>query len=123
MAYLKVSQAPGSIRWPDRKHFVAYAVQAMRNVLRDHHRKQGRHQTPHQLDGLVEQVEARVDGDLDNFYSALDKFRSIDPVMAHAAELRAMGYSMRTVAELLDIKLRTFERRFTRARARIYELL
>lgn len=43
--------------------------------------------------------------------------------MAHAAELRAMGYDSQEAADLLGLKLRTFERHFRRARAHLYGLL
>ena len=36
------------------------------------------------------------------------------------AELRAMGYASEEIAELLGLTLRTFERRFARARARLH---
>ncbi|MFT7677200.1 MAG: RNA polymerase sigma factor (TIGR02999 family) [Planctomycetota bacterium] len=123
MAYVKISKGPRAASWPDRKHFVAYAVQAMRNALRDHHRKQVRSKDTQPLDEMIEQIEARVEGDLDHFYDALDKFRKLDPAMAHGAELRAMGYEVHEVADLLGLKLRTFERKFARARAHLYGLL
>ncbi len=116
-AYLRVGGATDGLTFASRRHFIAYAVQAMRTALLDHLRSE-RQDEP--FDAVADAIADRVGGDLTGFYEVLEEFRRIDPEMAHAAELRAMGYASEEIAELLGLTLRTFERRFARARARLH---
>ena len=118
MAYLRVGGATEGVPFESRRHFIAYAMRAMRTALLDHVRSE-RQGEP--LDSFADAIAARVGGDLTGFYEVLEEFRAIDPEMADAAELRAMGYGNEEIAQFLCVPLRTFERRFARARARLHQ--
>jgi len=118
IAFTKVDRLEGK-DWSNRRHFVSVAALAMRSAVVDHLRSVGR-KGPHTLiDTLVNDVSARVDGDVLGFYDELANFAKTDPLMAHALELRALGYEKSEIAEHLGIAERTFHRRFERARAHL----
>jgi len=120
LAFLRVESAGTTQRFESRRNFIAYALVAMRSALLDHVRASASRPEGDLFDDVAQDVAARVGGDLCGFYEVLNEFAAIDPLMAHAAELRAMGYSREETAQLLDLPLRTFERQFARARARLH---
>lgn len=108
--------------WEDRARFLAAASKAMRHVLIDHARARARdkRQAPGErlpLDAITAAYEARA-GDLIALDEALDRLGAFDPLMARAVELRFFGgLSVEDSARILDIPLRTLERRWAVVRA------
>jgi len=107
--------------WNDRRHFLATASHAMRQVLVDHARARRRlrreppgEQEP--LDRIVVSYEERA-LDLVALDDALRRLAEFNPDMAQAVELRFFaGASSEEAAEILGISSRTFERRWSAAR-------
>ena len=122
LAYERIERQVGK-EWRDRNHFLAVASVAMRSALVDHVRKKRVdlvHDLP--LDALVVEVEERV-GDLLAFNEVLSRFQKLDPTMARAVDMRMLGFSMGEIAEVVQMPIRTFERRFAQARAYLHDRL
>jgi RNA polymerase sigma-70 factor (ECF subfamily) len=111
--------------WEDRARFLAAASKAMRHVLVDHARARARdkRQPPGDrvpLDSITTAYEARA-GDLLALDEALDRLAAFDPTMARAVELRFFGgLSVEEAARLLEIPVRTLERRWSAVRAWLF---
>jgi len=118
IAFTRVDRLGGK-DWASRRHFIAVAALAMRSAVVDHLRRDGSKGEREPLDEVVEGVAARVDGDVLGFYDELDAFAKADPVMAHALELKALGYEATEIAEHLGMPERSFYRHFDRARAHL----
>jgi RNA polymerase sigma factor (TIGR02999 family) len=120
-AYLKLFGG-GSPEWQDRTHFFRYASTAMRTILVDHARRKRTTKSPPQesrvpLDDLVEQLEQEVP-DLASLDEELKTFTSIDPTAAKIVELRFFSrYMEEEIAGILEVSLRTVQRKWTLARA------
>lgn len=106
----------------DRSHVLALASTAMRSVLVDHARARGRAKRlpPGQrvpIDDLQVAYEERA-VDLLALDDALTQLASFDPPMARAVELHFFGgLSLEDTARILEIPLRTLERRWKATRA------
>ncbi len=120
-AYLRL-QKSGGRRWQDRDHFMLLAARAMRCVLVDHCRAK------HALKRGGKRVELDLDFiaapfndlalDLHSLDLALDKLEESEPQMAHAVQLRFfVGTPMEEVARLIDMPIRTLERRMAVVRS------
>lgn len=111
-----------SAAWQDRGHFLAVAARAMRNLLVDHARANGRRGRksdggPATLDVAVTQA-GQFDVDLLDLDEALSDLVRLDPDQARIVELRYFaGLTMNEVAESLDTSLSTVEREWRSARA------
>ncbi len=111
--------------WEDRARFLAAASKAMRHVLVDHARARGREKRSPPgdrlpLDDITAAYEARAI-DLLALDEALNRLTAFDPVMARAVELRFFGgQSVEDTARLLDIPVRTLERRWSAVRAWLF---
>jgi RNA polymerase sigma factor (TIGR02999 family) len=126
-AYLRVIGA-GSIQYQDRRHFFCVASEAMRRILIDHARarlaqKRDGGRMRFELsegDGIINADPARL-LELDE---ALSKLREEDERSAQLAEMRFFGgLTLEAIAELLDVSLRTANRDWKFAKARLAELL
>ncbi|MDF1836875.1 MAG: ECF-type sigma factor [Planctomycetota bacterium] len=120
-AYLRL-QKRGIDAWKDHDHFLLVASRAMRSVLVDHYRaKNTQKRGGHKADLDVELIAAPFEElavDLHSLDLALTKLEASEPQMAKAVQLRFFaGTSMEEVARLLNIPLRTLERRMTIVRA------
>ncbi len=118
IAFARVNNLTGK-DWSSRRHFVAVAALAMRSAVIDHLRHAGSRAGRELLDDVVDDLAARVDGDVVGFYDELEKFSKTDPLMAHALELKALGYESSEISEHLGLPERTFYRHFERARAHL----
>ena len=118
-SYLRFVRA-GELRAEDRRAFFAYASQVMRSVIlnsvreRVALRRSGERQSADALDASDlpgdEQTVLEVHGALKNLEEA-------DPRLAHVAEMRYFGgYSLKEIADALDITERTVERDWEKAR-------
>lgn len=120
-AYLRL-QKNSKKRWNDPDHFLLVASRAMRCVLVDHYRaKNSIKRYKQQTDVDVTLIAAPYEElavDLDALDQALTKLEKSEPQMAQAVQLRFFaGASMEEISRLLDISLRTLERRLTIVRA------
>ena len=120
-AYLKlVGQT--RVDWQGRAHFLAFAAQAMRQILVDHarrHRAEKRGGDRHRIaldDNLV--IESNRDVDLLALEDALIKLTKLDPRQAQMIELRFFGgLSIVEVAKVIGKSKRSVEREWTMVRA------
>jgi RNA polymerase sigma-70 factor, ECF subfamily len=120
-AYLKLVGQTG-IHWQGRAHFLAFAAQAMRQILVDHARrhraaKRGGHRHRIALDDNL-LIETARDVDLLTLEDALAKLTKLDPRQAQMVELRFFGgLSIAEVANVMEISRRSVEREWTMIRA------
>ena len=120
-AYLKlVGQT--CVDWQGRAHFLAFAAQAMRQILVDHARrhqaaKRGGNQHRIALDDN-QLIESHRDVDLLALEDALAKITKLNPRQAKMIELRFFGgLSIAEVAKVMGISKRSVEREWTMVRA------
>jgi RNA polymerase sigma factor (TIGR02999 family) len=128
-AWMKLVDGPGRESWESRRHFFAVAASAMRSVLVDHARarralKRGgtdRGRVP--LDDVVDRAEESV-RDVLEFDDALETLAGTDPDLAKLVELRFYaGLTMEEAAGALGVSKPTAERRWSVARALLWERL
>jgi RNA polymerase sigma-70 factor, ECF subfamily len=120
-AFLKLV-GPTRVDWQGRTHFLAFAAQAMRQILVDHARrhraaKRGGHQ--HRI-ALDDDLVAEPDRDVDLLAldEALAKLEKLDPRQAQMVELRFFGgLDIAEVAKAMGISKRSVEREWTMVRA------
>ena len=110
------------VDWQGRAHFLAFAAQAMRQILVDHarrHRAAKRGGNRHRIaldDNLL--IESDRNVDLLSLEDALTKLTKLDPRQAQMIELRFFGgLSVAEVAEVMEISKRSVEREWTMVRA------
>lgn len=120
-AYLKLVDQT-SVDWQGRAHFLAFAAQAMRQILVDHarrHRAEKRGGNRHRIaldDNLV--IESSRNVDLLALEDALTKLTKLDPRQAQMIELRFFGgLSIAEVAKVMGTSKRSVEREWTMVRA------
>ena len=120
-AYLKLGGAD-ELRLEDRRHLLALAARAMRQILISKARarravKRGRGETPVPIDATSAAVEARAEWLLD-LDRALERLGELDERLVRIVECRFFcGATEAETAEVLGIPLRTVQRGWTRARA------
>lgn len=130
-AYLKLRHQSA---WKSREHFLAVAIRAMRQILIDHARTRGRAKRPNAKNRVPLDFADVMAGRLDEanvnivpFDAALDRLQASGPKGAEAMQivvLRLYGdLALPEVAELLQISLRTVERRWQYARAWLHDEL
>jgi RNA polymerase sigma-70 factor, ECF subfamily len=119
-AYLKLV-GKTSVAWQGRAHFLAFAAQAMREILVDHARrhtaaKRGGQRHRIALDDNLA-VESNRIVDLLALEDALTKLTKLDPRQAQMVELRFFGgLSIAEVAKVMEISKRSVEREWTMIR-------
>ncbi|RZL32486.1 MAG: sigma-70 family RNA polymerase sigma factor [Rubrivivax sp.] len=120
-AWLRLPGAGGA-GFPDRRHFLAYAAQAMRSVVIDLVRsrqaeRRGGGLAHLTLDtGLADQIP-QGDEDILRVHEALDELAEIEPRLAQVVEMRYFaGLREQEIAEALGITERTVQRDWQKAR-------
>lgn len=120
-AWLRVAGA-GDADFPDRRHFLAYAAQAMRSVIVDAVRarqteRRGGGQAHLTLDtALAEQLPAG-DADVLRVHEALGELAEFEPRLAQVVEMRYFaGLREAEIAEALGVTERTVQRDWQKAR-------
>lgn len=117
-----------AMEWRDRSHFFAAAANAMRRVLIDHARKSSAERrggdrlrvTLGSADAPIELEDSRL-VELD---AALGRLEAEDPRAAEVTKLRFfVGLSVEETARTLDLSVRTVEREWTYAKARLTQWL
>jgi RNA polymerase sigma-70 factor (ECF subfamily) len=113
---------PSTQHWNNKRHFLAVASKAMRCVLVDHARRRGaiKRKAPGEqvaLDRILMAYEESVP-DLEGLDRALNQLAEVDPQLAEIVELRFFGgREMSEIAKLVDLPMRTLERRWQTARS------
>ncbi len=124
-AWLKLFD-PGELAFRDRRHFLATAARAMRQILVDHARARGRVKRGgggRRVEGEIDLVAApgapEADGvDLVALDGALEALRAHAPRQAEIVELRTFaGLAVEEVARVLEVSERTVVREWRFARA------
>jgi RNA polymerase sigma factor (TIGR02999 family) len=110
------------ISWHDRKHFYSLVANRMRQVLVDDARKQlakKRGERPEQVDLADVAAQPReTPEELIMLHNALTKLAGIDERKAKVVEHRHFGgFTLKEVAEILEIAPTTVEREWRLARA------
>jgi len=123
-AYIRLAR-PRDLPWQDRCHFLRAAATAMRRLVVDHarERKAQKRTAEGERMPLEEVLEdyARRSGNIEKLDLALDRLSVVDPEMAQAVDLRFFaGFSAAETAEILGMKVRTFERRWAMTRTWLY---
>lgn len=124
-AYLKLVDQQAA-RFEDRAHFFAIAAQAMRRILVDHARSQGRLKRGEGRRNLSLDTQAEIAHgpgvDMVALDDALQRLAELRPNSTRIVELRYFG-GMTTdeIAAALGISARTVEREWRYARAWLYK--
>ena len=129
-AYLKLFGTAKDGQWNSRGHFFSAAAHAMRQILIDHARKKmklkrGGDRVAVDLDlgkfAAVQKVTAAELVELDNVLTELE---SEDPSLVKLVELRFFNsHTIKEAAEILEISVRTANRNWQYAKARLWQLL
>lgn len=114
--------ASSAARFADRRHFVAAAARAMRNILVDHARARGAQKRGAGKRVALDVEAAGVDdgrgADVVALDEALERLEALHPRQARIVELRFFaGLTGAETAALLDVSERTVERDWVVARA------
>jgi RNA polymerase sigma factor (TIGR02999 family) len=126
-AYLRLVDQRAA-RWQNRAHFLAVAAQAMRRILVDHARRQGRakrggdrERVPVEDAALASEPRAV---DLLALDEALGRLAALDARQARIVELRFFGgLSVEETAEVLGTSPGTVARDWTHAKAWLHDAL
>ena len=120
-AWLRLACAQGT-DFPDRRHFLAYAAQAMRSVVIDLVRarqadRRGGGLAHLTLDTAIADQLPQGDADLLRVHEALDELAQVEPRLAQVVEMRYFaGLREQEIAEALNITERTVQRDWQKAR-------
>jgi RNA polymerase sigma-70 factor (ECF subfamily) len=119
-AYLRLVDAPDD--WNGRTHFFAVAAIAMRQILLDHARHQGRGKRGGNLRRVTldEAIARDVGPDVDMLAltQALERLAVLDERQARIVELRVFaGMTADEVAEVLEVSRRSVQRDWAFAKA------
>lgn len=120
-AWLRVAGADGAA-FPDRRHFLAYAAQAMRSVIVDAVRarqadRRGGGQAHQTLDTAVAEQLPAGDEDVLRVHEALGELAQVEPRLAQVVEMRYFAGLMESeIAEALGVTERTVQRDWQKAR-------
>lgn len=120
-AWLRVAGTPGA-DFPDRRHFLAYAAQAMRSVVIDAVRarqadRRGGGLAHLTLDTAIAEEVPGGDDQLLRVHEALDELARVEPRLAQVVEMRYFaGLREQDIAEALGVTERTVQRDWQKAR-------
>jgi RNA polymerase sigma factor (TIGR02999 family) len=129
-AYLKLFGNVNQHNWSGRGHFFGAAARAMRQILIDHARtkrrlKRGGNQLVLDLDlNLLPNLKQATSDDLLDLDQALETLAAEDPELVKLVELKFFGgQTTEQAAEHLEISLRTANRYWKYAKARLWQLM
>ena len=120
-AWMRLPGAEGA-HFPDRRHFLAYAAQAMRSVVIDLVRarqaeRRGGGLLHVTLDTAVADQLPQGDADILRVHEALDELAQVEPRLAQVVEMRYFGgLREMEIAEALGVTERTVQRDWQKAR-------
>ena len=114
----------------NRRYFFTAAVDQMRKILIDHHRRKAtqRHGGTHKrlpmddvLDQVLSELQKQTKCDLENLENSLESLAERHPRQAEVVRLRFYGgLSHGQIADLLEVSVSTVERDWRVARAKLY---
>jgi RNA polymerase sigma factor (TIGR02999 family) len=126
-AYLDMA-VRGSLAFPDRKRFLAYAGRAMRALVIDHVRARGALKRGGDLH--VTSLDTQIAEDvaepqqLVDIGTALDDLADLEPELANVVDLKFFcGFGVAEIAALQGVSERTVQRRWEMARLLLYRAL
>jgi RNA polymerase sigma factor (TIGR02999 family) len=108
--------------FPDRRHFLAYAAQAMRSVVIDLVRarqadRRGGGLAHLTLNTAVAELAPQGDDDILRVHEALDELAQLEPRLAQVVEMRYFaGLLEQEIAQALGVTERTVQRDWQKAR-------
>jgi len=125
-SYAKLKSS-ASLDWTDRQHFFAIAARAMRQIVVDHARSLMTHKRTGQVVDIdLEQVAGSMEGRAEQIIyidQLLGQLEDINRDLVSVFEcLYFAGYTQDETSELLDISLRTTQRRWAQSCAWLREL-
>jgi RNA polymerase sigma factor (TIGR02999 family) len=127
-AWLRVAGSQGA-DFPDRRHFLAYAAQAMRSVVIDLVRarqaeRRGGGQAHLTLDTAIADQLPQGDADILRVHEALSELAELEPRLAQVVEMRYFaGLREAEIAAALGVTERTVQRDWQKARLFLAESL
>lgn len=115
----------GNGMWKDRAHFFGAAARAMRCILVDHaRRKQAQKRDAGGAEWLLVPEPGLPGEHVLMIHAKLKLLEQEDPEAAEIVLLKFFaGLEMQEIAELLGRSVRSVERRWTMARARLYQMI
>ena len=120
-SYLRMNKA-GSLDFPDRKHFFAYAAQVMRSIVVDQVRaavaeRRGGGQDAVTFNTAIAELPPQHDADVLRVHEALEELAQMDPRLARVVEMRYFGGLLESeIADSLGVTERTVQRDWQKAR-------
>lgn len=121
-AWIRLSEVDGRI-WQSKEHFFNAAAQAMRRILVDRVRAQTRHKRtppPDNLDNAVFEDDSHIL----LIHDCLTKLEKIDPGSAKVVLLKFYGgLSSEEIAGVTGRSVRSVERQWMFAKAKLYRLI
>jgi len=126
-AYLDMSQR-GTLEFPDRGRFLAYAARAMRSVLIDRARAGSAQKRGGGLDitSLDTQTAESIAEPtlLSDIGAALDELAEVEPELANVVDLKFFcGFGVAEIATLHGVSERTVQRQWEKARMLLFQAL
>lgn len=123
-AYISLTKN-GDVSWQNRAHFFGAAALAMRRILVD--RSRGKAALKRKSDMAFQDLDDSnlVPGDhILMIHESLNRLEKEDPAAAHLVLLKFYsGLSSAEIAELLQRSVRSIERQWTLAKARLYQMI
>lgn len=125
-SYLKLKDH-ADLDWNDRRHFFAVAARSMRQILVDYARRRmagKRHgvEVPLDLERVPDTSEARAEQML-RVHELLERLEVVNQGLVQIVECRFFaGYTEKEIAGIMDISVRTVQRRWQMARGWLREL-
>lgn len=124
-AFLRLVDSDQELQWNSRGHFFSAAARAMRRILIDNaRRKQSLRRGGDRQRSMLEPAELADPHDpqfLLALNMELDRLRAIDPLTVDLVEMRFFaGLTIQETADLLEISVRTANRKWAFAKAWLY---
>ena len=117
-------------KWENRRHFFGAAAEAMRRILINRARAKAaikRGGNMERADLAISQIAIPEGKDADEILAvceAMDEFAKVDPECAELVRLKyIIGLSWEEISEMTETSTRTLRRRWTYAKAWLYEAL
>lgn len=128
--YMKMIGGDAPTNWNGRGHFFSAVARAMRQILIDNARKKqsqkrGGDRLSVEMDlSLLPNLKKATADEIVSFNEALEILGNEDPCLIELVELKCFtGHTTQEAADLLDISLRTTNRRWQYAKARLSQLM
>jgi len=124
-AWIRLSD-DGNVSWKNRAHFFGAAAQAMRRILVEcSRRKAALKRRPHvEVAGMFDAAEIGPSEHILLIDESLDRLEAEDPEAARIVLLKFFsGLGTAEIAEMTGSSLRTVERRWAMAKARLYQMI